>query len=668
MLANKALGAAPAAVPAYIEDVFSTYLYSGTAANRSITNGIDLSGKGGMVWIKTRNVSDSNYITDTARGTGYYIATNTTGAQAGSGSSTLLSAFNNNGFSLGSAGGFNGSGEDLVSWTFAKQAKFFDVVTFTTNSSSTTNQRISHSLGSTPGMIIVKNTGGASGWLVWHRSLSSATDSYLTLNGTGSTSTYTNGWGTSGPTSTDFGINTALFGTSANYVAYLFAHDAGGFGASGSDNVISCGSYTGNGSATGPTITLGYEPQWILIKNASTGATRWTVTDNMRGFPVTSSAGQQILQPNVTDAEVGVMYIQPTATGFKVVDVDADVNTNGNTYIYIAIRRGPMKTPETGTSVFTPTAFSGNDTSGTRSAGLNAFDLLIAKRRGVNSLDWVWLDKLRGLAGNRWLTSNASTAEAAGDIINTINGQYTQDGINVTKSSNYSYLDSSGNTYVWYALKRAPKFFDIVCYTGNGTSNRAITHNLGVTPELIIVKTRGTANLGMVYTADGGNGKFLRLFASTTSNYAYTTSSSPWNNTSPTSTQFTVDGTGGYIYVNSSTEDYVAYLFASLTGVSKVGAYTGNGSSQTINCGFTAGARFVLIKQTDSAGNWFVFDTARGIVSGGDPLLSLNTTDAEDTPARDALDPDNSGFIVNNDATYFPINVNNATYIYLAIA
>jgi hypothetical protein len=118
--------------------------------------------------------------------------------------------------------------------------------------------------------------------------------------------------------------------------------------------------------------------------------------------------------------------------------------------------------------------------------------------------------------------------------------------------------------------------------------------------------------------------------------------------------------------INNAGENDIAYLFATLAGVSKVGSYTGNGSSQTINCGFTTGARFVLIKRTDSTGDWYVWDTARGIVTGNDPHLSLNTTAAEVT-SNDTIDPDSTGFIVNQVAAT-NVNVNAATYIYLAIS
>jgi hypothetical protein len=131
----------------------------------------------------------------------------------------------------------------------------------------------------------------------------------------------------------------------------------------------------------------------------------------------------------------------------------------------------------------------------------------------------------------------------------------------------------------------------------------------------------------------------------------------------PTATQFYPGNASGS---GASGSTYVAYLFASCPGVSKVGSYTGNGSSQTINCAFTTGARFVLIKRTDSTGGWLVWDSARGIVAGNDPYLALNSTAAEVT-SNDSVDTDNTGFVVNQVAAS-NINVNAATYIYFAVS
>jgi hypothetical protein len=110
----------------------------------------------------------------------------------------------------------------------------------------------------------------------------------------------------------------------------------------------------------------------------------------------------------------------------------------------------------------------------------------------------------------------------------------------------------------------------------------------------------------------------------------------------------------------------IAYLFATLAGVSKVGSYTGTGADLNVDCGFSAGARFILIKRADSTGDWYVYDSARGIVAGNDPYLLLNSTDAEVT-GTDYIDPLSSGFTVTSSAPA-ALNASGGTYIFLAIA
>ena len=232
-------------------------------------------------------------------------------------------------------------------------------------------------------------------------------------------------------------------------------------------------------------------------------------------------------------------------------------------------------------------------------------------------------------------------------------------GVRVGAEANSLFVNRADGTldgiYINYFFRRAPSFFDEVCYTGTGSAG-TITHNLGVAPELVITKGRGSVTNWGVYHASLGATKALLL----NSTSAEITSANYWNNTAPTATQVSLGTT-----TNSSTT-FVAYLFATCPGVSKVGSYTGNGSSQTINCGFAAGARFVMIKRTDSTGEWYVWDTARGIVAANDPYMWLNGT-ALDQTGNDTLDPDSSGFIVNQNATT-NVNVSSATYIYLAVA
>jgi hypothetical protein len=118
--------------------------------------------------------------------------------------------------------------------------------------------------------------------------------------------------------------------------------------------------------------------------------------------------------------------------------------------------------------------------------------------------------------------------------------------------------------------------------------------------------------------------------------------------------------------MNNSGSTYVAYLFATCSGVSKVGSYTGTATTQVINCGFAAGARFVMIKRTDSTGDWYVWDSARGIIAGNDPYVLMNTNAVEVT-STDYVDTAASGFELSSTAPA-AINASGGTFIFLAIA
>ena len=331
--------------PLYVEDVFSTYLYTGTGSPLTITNGIDLDGKGGMVWGKSRTTNVFNHqLMDTERGIRKVIVSNTTDAEASNGD---ISAFNSDGFSLSTGNNLMlSNGQKFASWTFRKAEKFFDVVTYTGTGSART---VSHNLGSVPAVMIIKRTStGGSNWRVYHTSLGNG--QALSLNTTDAAGATTSLWNSTTPTDSVFtlGDNGNVNQSGQSFVAYLFASDAGGFGDDGDESIIKCGSYTGNNSADGPTVTLGFEPQWVLIKESDMSGNSWSLYDMMRD----GTMGKH-LRPNDSAAEDGTSNeVLPQATGFKLNTSSGRVN-RGSNYIYIAIRR-PMKTPESGTEVFTP--------------------------------------------------------------------------------------------------------------------------------------------------------------------------------------------------------------------------------------------------------------------------------------------------------------------------
>jgi hypothetical protein len=655
MLADKVRGAT-AGEKLFVDDVFSTWLYTGNGSTQTITNGIDLAGKGGLVWIKARSATTNNFLFDTNRGVLNEINSNTIEAQANLSSS--LTAFNSDGFSIGSASGINVNAVLYASWTFRKSPKFFDVVTYTGDGVG--GRTISHSIGQVPGMIIVKNTtigtlnGYNTDWQVYHRNLEAG--KMLKLNQTGAV--YNNS-SFGAVSESSFGVENIANDQGAHlnvsgqsYVAYIFAHDTA------SDGMIQCGSFTTDGSGNA-TVNLGWEPQFLMFKRTDATSDWWAV-DVMRGFPVTGTF--QYLRPNLANGETtensgGGFY--PTAQGFQ-----AKLNAS-STWVYLAIRR-PNKPPTSGTQVFNTIARTGTGAATTVSAGFPV-DLAIIKHR-TNARGFATVDRLRG---NRYIYlgilngTGSSVVETLSTSVFPSDTFAVQDGVKIGTDLN---VNGSGAGYGNWFFKRAPGFMDVVCYTGTGVA-RTISHNLGVKPELILVKRRAS-NASSDWPTYFGDA--LAVIWANIQN-AQNTTTDPWNETEPTSSVFSLDSSTLVNAVGSGADDYVAYLFASLPGISKVGSYTGNGgtvntdgTSQTINCGFATGSRFVLIKRTDLAGNWFVFDTARGIVAGNDPYLLLNSA-ADEVTTVDAVDTDTSGFVVNQ-TSGTNLNVTSATYIYLAIA
>jgi len=336
--------------------IFSTYLYAGNQTDRTITNGVNLSGEGGMVWIRERE-GGNHFVFDTARTLENSIQTNERDAQ--SFRDETVEAYNTNGFDLGTGTNCNETGKNFVSWTFRKAPKFFDIVSYTGDTNS--QQVLSHNLGSDPGMVLIKstNTAGTS-WWTWHRSFganTSASGKQMALDSTKGTrdtgTTYAgsafdwtspNGAYTQGSYLQGTSRNNITVGYEANqntwqYVAYLFAHNDGdgGFGTNGDQDIIKCGNYTGNGLADGPTVDLGWQPQWVLIKRSAGDGSNWYILDSVRG--VVTGGNDQYLYSDTQDAEAAASLINFTNTGFKITQAgNAGMNNGGIDFIYMAIR------------------------------------------------------------------------------------------------------------------------------------------------------------------------------------------------------------------------------------------------------------------------------------------------------------------------------------------
>ena len=644
----------------YVDDLFSTFVYVGnTDPSLTITNGIDLSGEGGLVWIKQRNGQREHHLFDTERGATKYL--NSRQGTAEQTNTETLTGFTSSGFTLGDDTQVNHP-EDFVSWTFRKAPGFFDIVTYTGN--GTAGRTVSHNLDSVPGMIIVKCTSDSStDWTVYHREghqpgIGDGSYYATFLNTDGAADPSSAYWNNTEPTSTVFtvGSSNKVNGNSRTYVAYLFAHNDARFGTNEDESIVKCARYTGNGGSQ--TIDLGFEAQWVLIKRQQSSGTDWGIFDIMRGAGVTGSSDSQRLRPNNAEVE-GSSGCGVASNGFQLINGSSEVNTSGQRYIYMAIRR-PNKPPGAATDVFGTSSHFSGDNSATRAittGGVTA-DLILTRSTSNSYGNAVtcWTDRIRG-ERSLGISSDQSDRDSYWSNLSGWHALDVMDGYKIG-GTKYTYSNQTGNQYISFGIKRAPGFFDIVHYTGTGSAT-TIAHNLGATPSVVLVKgTDTTFQWYWQHYALGAN-TWVQLNKAE----AKANSGSLFNSTLPTSSVFSVGSAGGN---NGSGNKYIAYLFGDLDGISKAGTYSGTGYAVNVDCGFAAGARFVLIKRADSAGDWYLYDSVRGIISGNDPYSLINTTNDQVTNT-DYIDPLNAGFTVTSSAPA-ALNTSGGTYLFLAIA
>lgn len=307
-----------------IDDVFSVDTYTGNGGTSlSINNGIDFSGEGGLVWIKARSTNTGHFLFDTERGPNRSISSNDNSNEDVTVAADGLTSFNNNGFTLGGVPPAVNYTQDYVAWSFRKAPGFLDVVTYFGN--GVNGRAISHNLGETPGLIIIKAlTTGTYDWMVWHPDLTNISY-HDKLNVFGSQTTNPPML-TVAPSSTSFSVSNSAevndVGGTLQYVAYVFANN---------NEFVKCSSYTGNGS-TGQTINVGFDPQWVLIKNL-TRSEDWIICDSARTH---TDGSANALMPNVDRIENTLTTVNFVSNGFSLGNY-GPVNLSGDSFMYMAI-------------------------------------------------------------------------------------------------------------------------------------------------------------------------------------------------------------------------------------------------------------------------------------------------------------------------------------------
>ena len=417
------------------------------------------------------------------------------------------------------------------------------------------------------------------------------------------------------------------------------------------EGIIKCGTYLGNGSSTGPEINLGFEPQWVLIKNTGS-AESWVIYDSMRG--IVSDSNDPGLYPDTNNSEYSDNIIDLTSTGFKLVSSNEDVNENNKKFIYVCIRRSDGyvgKPADAGTGVF---AMDGSGSGTTAGPNFDSnFPVDFALFRDPTSTE-DWRAGAR-LIGTKYLKTNNTDAEA-----NLTNFMWDY--------NNGWMGDGLGSDYQGWGWKRHAGF-DVVTYSGQ-TGSKTVPHSLNAVPEMMWVKNRtyDDANGWAVYHKGlngGTNPEQYRMRLQATNaedDYEWA-----WQDTAPTSTHFTL---GTDRMVNQASYTYLALLFSSVDGISKVGSYvgvSGNGNA-TINLGFTP--RLFICKRVDSAANWYIWDSIRGLGSSGtEKPFFLNSNVAEGS-AYNYLDTTSSGVTLYGgiDSAFLGNDPSNHKYIYYAHA
>lgn len=328
-------------------------LINGVTGSVQTINNSDLGTVGfkpDLIWTKTRNAGDNNYLVDSVRGTSNYLISNSTVAEASN--ANFITSITSTGYSYGSAG--YGSGTTLVGWQWqagqgtnttntsgsitstvsVNTTAGFSIVTWTGTGTTGT---VGHGLGVAPQMMIVKARNQADNWITYHAGCANPATNTLLFNTTGAVQTSSLNWNSTAPTSSVFSVYNPGSGGYTNgngytYVAYCWAPVAG---------FSQFGSYTGNGSTDGPFIYTGFRPKFVQIKNTADGTSYWFINDSSRN---TYNPTGLDLASNDSVAESNESSVYDfLSNGFKLRCTYASFNQNGSRIVYSAFAENPFK-------------------------------------------------------------------------------------------------------------------------------------------------------------------------------------------------------------------------------------------------------------------------------------------------------------------------------------
>jgi len=328
---------------------FQTKLYAGTGSAQSVTFDGSEDMQPDWVWCKGRDVANLHALFDSVRGTGKALYSDRNNAEENQAQG--VTAFNSDGFSMGTLGDLNASSKNFASWNWKAGTSFsndasstgvgtidstgsvstaagFSIISYSGTGSAGT---VAHGLGAVPKMIIVKSRSHAKDWTVYHSYLGNT--KWIELNATTAEQSSSNRWNNTSPTSSVFTVATdsSVNASGYTYIAYCFSEIKG---------YSKFGSYTGNGNADGPMIVTGMRPAWVLVKKSSAAGDNWNLFDNKRNSFNPVGKG---LFPDDSAAEYDyTASFDFLSNGFKLRDTSGARNANGATFIYMAFAESPF--------------------------------------------------------------------------------------------------------------------------------------------------------------------------------------------------------------------------------------------------------------------------------------------------------------------------------------
>ena len=648
----------------WVDEVFDIQTYKGTGTTNKRTSSVDNTKGGMLMWaVRASSIGGANrYLYDTVGGRARSLYPDSTSSGDVRTNNEDIQSFDENGFTL-ERNNINYTGYTSVIWNWRKAPGFFDCFEYTGTGAD--NNILNHKLKALPGLIIVKRTDAAGDWvtaIVWQGGTEYAIGSNSTQfawNNSNLPQTVTafSNIATANTVNVShlqwnggFEVNAPDTNASgATYMCYMWAKgdsDAAVYGKNEDAPILKCGTYAGNGGEQ--FIDLSWEPQFIMYRCINGGGNDWQIYDAQRG--VVTNADDERITVNSTGLESSPGdYNDFHPSGWRIKTSNAEVNTSGRQYFYMAIRRpdGIVGKPaEAGTDVFAMDTGAASTTIPNYDSG---FPVDFGMRRTPASAQ-SWLASAR-LIQEKYLltdTGGAEASDAGGSLFDSNTGWYVD--------ASGSTQNSSSQSWMW----KRHAGFDVVTYKGDGVYGRTHNHTLGIAPEMIWIKNRGQSVQWVVGHSGMNNGTndwnyYMRLDTTDAK-----VSDAKFFNTTPTSTYFKTSSDND---VNQNTRNYIAMLFASVAGISKCGHYTGNGSGQTITIGFQP--RFLIIKRTTGTPRgWFVLDTARGWGAGNDNYMELNDTSAQ--LSYDFGAPTSTGFTLTASGDGY--NQSNVVYIYYAHA